>query len=499
MPTVLVVDDDATTRHLVRRRLEAAGFDCESARTAAEAIQKVEAGFHGVVLLDLQLPDMDGRTVLPTLRHIDPTNPVVILTSHGTADIALDSLREGAFDFLDKELIAERLVSTVKRAADSLPSLRLGGRLPDTCPYPGIVARSPEMHAVCLAIENAVASSVPIMLRGESGTGKEVVARAIHQMGPRANKPFVAVNCAAIPETLLEAELFGYERGAFTGAVARKRGRFELAAGGTLMLDEIGELHPLLQAKLLRVVQDGEYQRLGGTETLRADVRLISATNRDLETEVAAGRFREDLYYRMAVFAVHLPPLRKRTGDIPLLIQHFIDEFREREGKDVRSVDPLARELLESYSYPGNVRELQNIIAHAVVSARGPTIAISDLPQAFLRAVRDERGRTDPVATRTPDPHAAPAGAAGPGGAASPRSGAEETAPGVEGGDAGFPTLAEVEASHVRRAMEHARGNKALAARLLGVSRMTLYRKLQEAEKLSRSDTPVSQDDAGSR
>ncbi len=495
MSSVLVVDDDATTRLLVSRRLEAVGFNCELARTGAEAIAKVEAGFHGVVLLDLQLPDKDGRVLLPSLRRIDPTNPVIILTSHGSADIALDSLRDGAFDFLDKELIADRLVPTVRRAADSLPTLRGADRLPDTCPYPGIVARSPEMHAVCLAIENAVASSVPIMLRGESGTGKEVVARAIHQMGPRAKKPFVAVNCAAIPEALLEAELFGYERGAFTGAVGRKRGRFELAAGGTLMLDEIGELHPLLQAKLLRLVQEGEYQRLGGTETLRADVRLISATNRDLETEVAAGRFREDLYYRMAVFAVHLPPLRKRTGDIPLLIKHFLAESCEREGKEVRSVDPLARELLESYSYPGNVRELQNIIAHAVVSARGPTIAISDLPQAFLRAVSDERHRQEQGLANGVSPADASTGTSGAGATppSSPDPSAETLRPDHQVGDSpeSFPTLAEVEARHVMRAMEHAGGNKALAARLLGVSRMTLYRKLQEADKLSSFDTDL--------
>ncbi len=481
MVDVLVVDDDATTRLLVGRRLEAEGFACTAVATGSEALAVVEGGFRGVVLLDLQLPDLDGRELMPNLLRLAPTNPVVILTSHGTADIALDSIREGAFDFLEKKLLAERLVPTVHRAAHALPAPQDEDQDEMGRQYPGIVARSPEMHAVCLAIDNAVHSMVPIMLRGESGTGKEVVARAIHEMGPRSAKPFVAVNCAAIPENLLEAELFGYERGAFTGAVGRKQGRFELARGGTLMLDEIGEMHPILQAKLLRVVQDGEFQRLGGTDTLTADVRLISATNRDLEAEVAAGRFREDLYYRMAVFAVHLPPLRKRAGDIPLLMEHFLADSCERENKRIEGFDPLARELLESYSYPGNVRELQNVIAHAVVSARGPVIAISDLPQGFLKAVSAERQR------------AGDATAAEPADLAASQLAALHSA--VDAPDGYFPTLAEVEERHVRLALERAGGNKAATARMLGISRMTLYRKLEDMERVSGSDTGVSRAD----
>ena len=486
MPQVLVVDDDATTRLLVGRRLEREGFTVQAASTAREALQVIAAGFHGVIVLDMMLPDRDGRQILPSLREQAPDCPVVMLTSHGTADAALDSLREGAFDFLDKATLSERLLPTVRRAAETIQGeLSVTEGLGEVG-FEGMVARSPEMRAVFRALNNALESRVPVMIRGESGTGKELIAKAIHDHGPRREGPFVAVNCAAIPENLLEAELFGYERGAFTGAVGRKRGRFELARGGTLMLDEIGEMDPRLQAKLLRVLQNGEFQRLGGTETLTADVRIISATHRDLETEVEVGRFREDLYYRMAVFTVHLPALRERTGDLPLLIQHFLGEAALREGKQVEGLDPLARELLQSYSYPGNVRELQNVIAYAVVSARGPVVAMSDLPASFLRAVAMERRRAERVEVATPRPVAMLSGTPGagtPGGALSrlPEDGS-------------FPTLDEVERRHIQAAMERADGNKALAARLLGISRMTLYRKLDEVSGgVSLKDTIASE------
>ncbi|MCK6507421.1 sigma-54 dependent transcriptional regulator [Myxococcota bacterium] len=466
MPRVLVVDDDATTRLLVGRRLQREGFEVSSASTAREALEVVREGFHGVIVLDLMLPDRDGRQLLPSLRARAPECPVVILTSHGTADAALDSLREGAFDFLDKATLSERLLPTVRRAAETIHNEHGIAEGLGEVGFEGMVARSPEMRAVFRALNNALESRVPVMIRGESGTGKELIAKAIHDHGPRRDGPFVAVNCAAIPENLLEAELFGYERGAFTGAVGRKRGRFELARGGTLMLDEIGEMDPRLQAKLLRVLQNGEFQRLGGTETLTADVRIISATHRDLEAEVEAGRFREDLYYRMAVFTVHLPALRERSGDLPLLIQHFLAEAARREGKKVEGVDPLALELLQSYSYPGNVRELQNVIAYAVVSARGPVVAMSDLPASFLRAVAMERRRAERDAVT--------------GAGATPAvPGASPAAFRLEEGT-GFPTLDEVERRHIQAAMTRAEGNKALAARLLGISRMTLYRKLDE-------------------
>ncbi len=460
MASVLVVDDEATTRLLVGRRLEAAGFEVAEARTGAEALDVVRDGFRGVIVLDLYLPDMDGRRLLPLLREQRSENPVIIVTGRGTADAALDTLSEGAFDFLDKASIADRLLPTVQRAAEAIdggPGRPEGG---GERAFEGIVARSPEMRAVFRSLQNALDSRVPVMIRGESGTGKELIAKAIHDHGPRRQGPFVAINCAAIPDNLLEAELFGHERGAFTGAVGRKRGRFELARGGTLMLDEIGEMEPRLQAKLLRVLQNGEFQRLGGTETLIADVRIISATHRDLEAEVEAGRFREDLYYRMAVFSIHLPALRERTGDIPLLVDHFLAEAARREGKAIAGLDPLARELLESYSYPGNVRELQNVLAYAAVSARGSTVSVSDLPATFLRAVAMERRR----ASRRE------AGSVAAEEVGRPRPAVDQRG--------AFPTLDEVERRHIAEAMARAKGNKAEAARLLGISRKTLYRKL---------------------
>jgi transcriptional regulator with PAS, ATPase and Fis domain len=309
------------------------------------------------------------------------------------------------------------------------------------------------------SLKHALESKVPVLIRGESGTGKELVAKAVHRGSARQGGPFVAVNCAGIPDTLLEAELFGYERGAFTGAVGRKLGRFDLAQRGTLLLDEIGEMDPSLQAKLLRVLQESEYQRLGGVETLKADVRIVSATNRNLEEEVARERFREDLYYRLAVFTVELPPLRHRHGDVPLLVDHFITRAAAAENKRVRGVEPMALELLETYSFPGNVRQLENVIAHGVVAARGRMLRMADLPNSFLRAVQLERdsqpvqSSDSPTGTR----HAA--------------TGQRSTGP--------FPTLAEVEWRHCQAALERSGGNKAEAARLLGVSRMTLYRKLK--------------------
>ncbi len=475
MSSVLVVDDDATTRLLVGRRLEAAGFEVALASTGAQALEVVREGFNGVIVLDLMLPDRDGRQLLPILRERCPDNPVIILTGHGTADAALDSLREGAFDFLDKATLAERLLPTVKRASETTSGAQGSGEAGPDLILEGIVARSPEMRAVSRSLQNALNSRVPVMIRGESGTGKELIAKAIHDHGPRRDGPFVAINCAAIPESLLEAELFGHERGAFTGAVGRKRGRFELARGGTLMLDEIGEMEPRIQAKLLRVLQNGEFQRLGGTETLIADVRIISATHRDLEAEVEAGRFREDLYYRMAVFSIHLPALRERTGDIALLVDHFLQDSARREGRVIEGIDPLARELLESYSFPGNVRELQNVLAYAVVSARGPTVSVSDLPVAFLRAVTMERHR----AVRVDQPPVELGTGMAPGAALAPLvEAALEVATEVGGADEVFPTLAEVEGRHIAQALERAEGNKARAARMLGISRATLYRKL---------------------
>ncbi|MFT5430616.1 MAG: DNA-binding NtrC family response regulator [Myxococcota bacterium] len=461
---VLVVDDDPVIALLVEQLLSQHGYDVETVDTGRAALKSVGAGFEGVIVLDVKLPDIDGPSVFRGIRQTSPDCPVIFLTSHATTHLALDSIRGGAFEFIEKTQLHEQLLDTVNNAFDMLAATQSVEENGPIGSFGGIVTQAREMHGLFRAMKSAFDTSVSVLVYGESGTGKELVSQALHRFGPRAAGPFVAINCAGIPENLLEAELFGYERGAFTGAVSRKAGKFEAAQGGSILLDEIGELQPVLQAKLLRVVQEGEFQRLGGNETIKSNVRIISATNRDLLTEVEAGRFRADLYYRLAVFTIHIPPLRERAGDVSLLVQYFADRAAKREGKVVSEVDPRAMELLRLHDYPGNVRELENIVAYAVVSARSERITISDLPPAFLQAVSRHQ-------------EIEPAGQAG----------SEPTVPGYAAASAtptagGFATLAEVERVHIEHALERAGGNRRAAAELLGISRMTLYRKLKFEE-----------------
>ncbi len=452
MNRVLAVDDDEEIRLLVEDVLGAAGFELVLATTCAETMSIVKAGFSGVIVLDVRLPDGFGSALLPEISQYAPDSPVIFLTGHGTTTMALESIQRGAFDFIDKAQLVQRLTPTVIAAFAHRDS-----RVPDRSSFESIITRSASMFALFRSLRQALESDVSVLIRGESGTGKELVANSLHGSGARSKAPFVAINCAGIPDHLLEAELFGYERGAFTGAVGRKPGRFDLAKGGSLLLDEIGEMPMALQAKLLRVLQEGEYQRLGGVETLHADVRLISATNRNLEAEVESGKFREDLYYRLAVFTVELPPLRLRHGDIPLLVDHFIGVAAAREGKEINGIDTMALGLMEQYSFPGNVRQLENVIAHAVVTSGSSMIRMADLPPSFLRSVMAERSRT-PM----------------------PSSVAREFAPPRKGG--AFMSLKEMEEAHIRDAMSRTEGNKSKAAKLLGISRMTLYRKLDEMD-----------------
>jgi len=497
---------------VVKELLRPHGFEVLSVGTGREALIELRRGFRGVVVLDVRLPDLQGPDVFQAMRKFAPENPVIFLTGFGSADLALDSIRRGAFEFLDKDSLGNRLVGTVRNAFARLESEAPPKPEEPAGPahFPEIITGSPQMAAVFRTLNNAIASNVTVLISGESGTGKELIARAIHSHGTRATGPFVAINCAGIPENLLEAEIFGYERGAFTGAHSRKPGKFELADGGTLMLDEIGEMHPSLQAKMLRLIQDGEYQRLGGTETLHADVRVLSATHRDLEAEVKAGRFREDLYFRLAVFTVYIPPLRERVGDVPLLVDSFVERFAEREGKQIEGVDRTAMELLKSYTYPGNVRELENVLSYAVVSAKGPVLAIVDLPPNFLHAVsvhrrehvrrpvgalpgppvvyipKDGKGGADQGATVPVPPegsrvaHRRLTPASLPAFVGPVRPG--PILPPARPADTPFPTLGELEKKHIRAAMERADGNKTEAARLLGISRVTLYRKLKDLD-----------------
>ena len=442
---------------LVTQLLAPQGHVVLAVDTSERALGELAAGFIGVVVLDEHLSGTTGTGFLRLIRARGHENPVVFLTAHGTAALELLALQEGASDLVDKSQMALRLPGAVARAAES------GARGPGGGLTYGMIAGSPAMRALLRQLGLALPSTVSVLIGGESGTGKELLARALHEHGPRAKGPFVAVNCSGIPVDLLESELFGYERGAFTGATQRKHGRIDQAQGGTLLVDEIGDMPLSLQAKLLRVAQESEYQRLGGTETLRADVRIVSATHRDLAVEAEAGRFRTDLYFRLARFVLHSPPLRERREDIPALVQHFVGLAARKEGRVVPAVAPRVMEALQAYDYPGNVRELENTIGYAVIVARGALITMADLPVTFLRALSAAAAR--PAALVAPEP-AAPSPARPPAGSGAPS------------GDGSFPTLAEVEQQHVQRAMERTGGNKVEAARLLDISRMALYRKL---------------------
>ncbi|MDP2310065.1 MAG: sigma-54 dependent transcriptional regulator [Pseudomonadota bacterium] len=478
---VLVIDDDPWIRVLVERLLSSRGYAVRAVADGAGAMAALHDGFAGVVVLDVNLPDIDGTRLLRQMRLVAPDMPVILLTGQASTDLALDSIRDGAFDFVDKVQLAARLPDAVDHARLQVESAA------QSAPFAGIVARSASMRAVFRAVQSALPSRVPVLIRGDSGTGKELIARALHVNGPRRDGPFVAVNCAGIPENLLEAELFGYEKGAFTGATARKLGRFDMARRGTLFLDEIGDMPLALQPKLLRVLQEGEFVRLGGVETLTADVRVVSATHRDLEEAVATGRFREDLYYRLSVYTVNLPPLRDRAGDIPELARHFVRVCAAREGKPVIDLDPRVMELLCSYRFPGNVRELENLLAHAVVAARGALLGIADLPQPFLRAVALERRKpaplVEPPEAEVEAPRAPPEVRAAPPPAVETGNGKPTVPVRSAPVPTSFPTLREMSRRHVADALRVAAGNKAEAARLLGVSRMTLYRTLKELEE----------------
>jgi DNA-binding NtrC family response regulator len=449
MNRVLAVDDDVDIRNLVEDVLADGGYEIVFASNCRETLEIVEAGFSGVIVLDVRLPDGVGFELLPRLAEMSPDSPVIYLTGHGSTMMALESIQAGAFDFIEKTELVQRLRSTVHAAFAHRSS-----RIPDGRTFESIITQSSAMADLFRSLRRAVVSDVSVLIRGESGTGKELVANALHDSGPRSKAPFIAINCAGIPDHLLEAELFGYERGAFTGAVGRKPGRFDLANGGSLLLDEIGEMPMTLQAKLLRVLQEGDYQRLGGVETLHTDVRIISATNRNLEACVEQGTFREDLYYRLAVFTVELPPLRDRAGDVPLLVEHFIQRAAEKEGKNISGVDTMALALMERYTFPGNVRQLENVITHAVVTSGSSLIRMSDLPPSFLRSVMAERSQ-EPV---LPLNH------------------------GLVLDSGPFLSLKEMEEGHIRKAMVRADGNKSKAAKLLGISRMTLYRKLEDLD-----------------
>jgi DNA-binding NtrC family response regulator len=403
---ILVVDDEVNLRRVLSAQLARDGYEVHVAEDGESGLALLREHHIDLVITDLRMPKLDGMELLRAALRDDPARPVVMLTAHGTVDNAVEALKTGAFDYITKPFDQNEVRVIVKKAlrtqdlasADATRDPAPAQAIPrDGAGRFGIIGESPSIQDVCAILQRVADTPTTVLITGESGTGKELVARALHESSTRREKPFIKVNCAAIPNDLMESELFGYERGAFTGAVGSKPGRFELASGGTLFLDEIGEIPNEMQVKLLRVLQESELERVGGIKTIRLDVRLVAATNRDLKKEIAAGSFREDLFYRLNVVPIALPALRERRSDVPHLCRYFITKFNARLKKNVEWVEPDALERLTAYSWPGNIRELENVIERAVLFADNPRIRLEDLAEELREPTAEGAGKPAPA------------------------------------------------------------------------------------------------------
>ena len=441
--TILVADDEKNIREGLREALALDGYEVATAADGREALDAVTRGDVDLLITDLKMPRLSGEELLKSVAAQFPTMPVIILTGHGTIESAVQAMHDGAYDFLTKPVNLDRLSLLVKRALASrelaVQNRAMQEELERRSGFASIIGRSAEMRQVFEMVRQVAPSRSSVLITGESGSGKEMIAEALHYNSPRKDKPFIKLHCAALTESLLESELFGHEKGAFTGAIARKRGRFELAHLGTLFLDEIGEINQNVQIKLLRVLEEKKFERVGGEETVETDVRLIASTNRDLKEAIGKGTFREDLYYRLNVVNIHIPPLRERKEDIPLLIAAFLREFSQENGKPIEGIDAKARLSLYNYSWPGNVRQLRNSIESAVVLSKGSTITMDDLPPNI-------RGETGTDSLRL----------------------------------AVGASLADVEKEVIRSTLAREGGNKSRTAEILGIGRKTLHRKIEE-------------------
>jgi two-component system response regulator HydG len=460
-PLVLIADDERPNLESLAKIFSREGWRVSTAESGGEALEILRREPVTVLVTDLMMPGMSGEELLRAAKAISPETEVVLMTAYGTVETAVAAMKQGAYDFITKPVRRHAVVKSVRQALEKASLVaenralraRLAGLT--EAETGGLIGSAPAFRQALDTLRLAAPTSASVLLQGESGTGKELAARLLHDLSPRSGGPFVPIHCSAIPETILESELFGYERGAFTGAAARKEGRFERAHGGTLFLDEVGDMSPGVQVKLLRVLQDGVVERLGGTQPVKVDVRLVTATNRDLATEVKSGRFREDLFYRLDVVAVRLPSLRERREDIPLLASAFLRRLAAENGKAIAGFTPAALAALEAYDWPGNVRELLHAVERAVVLTRSDTVDVGDLPEA-VRLARPGAGPVGAPAVTVP---------------------------------IGTP-LEEVERLVIRETLRHTRGDKNLAARLLGVAARTIYRKLDrdEAGRLLDSD-----------
>ncbi len=381
---ILIAEDEKTQRDLLEGFLQREGFSVEAVANGNEALERLAVHSFDLALIDYKMPELDGLQTLREVRKLYPDFPVIMMTAYGTVETAVASMKEGALDYLTKPIDLDELLLTLQKVIERSTLLRenkeLKAQLQNRYQFTQIVYASPKMEEVMGLVARVAPSQATVLIRGESGTGKELIANAVHYASPRSRQPWVKVSCAAIPETLLESELFGHEKGAFTGAAQRRIGRFEEADGGSIFLDEIGDLSPSTQVKLLRILQGREFQRLGSNITLKTDVRVIAATHRNLEEAIQKGLFREDLYYRLNVISITLPPLRERREDISLLIDHFLKKYSEENQKSISDISKEARDLLLRYPYPGNIRELENLIERAVILCRGEMITTQDLP-----------------------------------------------------------------------------------------------------------------------
>jgi DNA-binding NtrC family response regulator len=447
-PTILIVDDEEDSRAALQTLLGAWGYSTDVASEAREALEKAPALRPSLIISDLIMPDMDGLSLMNAVQQEMPRVPVIILTGRATVDTAVSAMRQGAYDYLTKPVDLDRLRLLIEKALDRGRTLDeitlLRRRVKEVWGLGRLIGRSAPMQEVHRLIEQAAATPAPVLIHGETGTGKELVARTLHELSTRASGPFVAVNCAAMPETLLESEIFGHERGAFTDARDRREGCFELAHGGTLLLDEIAEMQPGTQAKFLRVLEEGAFRRLGGKSEIKVDVRVVAATNKDPIAAMKDGAFREDLYYRLNVFSLSVPPLRQRVEDIPLLVTGFVEEFNAKYDKRISGVDDATLKLLMAHSWPGNVRELRNVVERAFIACEGEVITAKILPSSTPVAVASAWSG-DPDALTVP---------------------------------IGLP-LREVEKQFVLRTLAAENNNKTRAADRLDISTKTLHNMLQ--------------------
>jgi len=437
-PSILIVDDEQVVRDSLSKWFKEDGFNVSSAAGAAEALQQLQGQKWDILLLDIKMPGMDGMELQQRIKEIDPAATIIFITAHATVDTAVKALKEGAFDYVtkpvDPDYLSHLVTNALKQRSLVNENLKLKEQISEFCKADEIVGDSAQIQKVYELIQTVAKTDTTVMIRGESGTGKELIARAIHSNSSRRYFPIVAVNCGAMAEGILESELFGHERGAFTGAQYRRKGKLELADGGSLFLDEVGNIDTKTQMDLLRVIETKQFARVGGNDIIRVDFRVICATNKDLEKAVTDGTFREDLYYRLNVFSVFIPPLRERKGDIPLLANYFAHKYARAMGKQITSISPEAMDTIVRYNWPGNVRELENAIERAMVVGKPPEIRAEDLPYQLT-----ERN------------HVLPAG-----------------------------SMASVEKAHIISVLEQNRWNISRSAEILQIDRVTLYNKIEK-------------------